>query len=204
MTPPFIPIQVSSTVYVETVFHNDADKEFNAHDLASYNTRSSTMLAGLAAGSVAAVAAALVSLPLRSPDDILFNSATVVVGALFTGAAIGLIWRILADRQDRVVWLGVSLLVGLATTSLLAIIGETQLDHFAGFAIPLAAIALLLVGILTPLIAGSSFLRRRWSVPVSVMLALAIGIALAGQGDEESGRLELPPRSTISESPFGT
>ena len=44
------------------------------------------MYAAMIAGSIAAIVDALVSLPLRSPDDALFNSATVVVGALISGA----------------------------------------------------------------------------------------------------------------------
>ena len=42
--------------------------------------------AGLVAGSIAAITAALVSLPLRSPNDLIFNSATVAVGGLLAGA----------------------------------------------------------------------------------------------------------------------
>lgn len=162
------------------------------------------MLAGLVAGSITAIVAALVSLPLRSPDDIFLNSATVVVGTLAAGAVIGLIWRILRDRQSRAVWLGAFSVGGFALTSLFAMIGETQLDHFAGFVLPLGAIVFLLVGVLTPLVAVSSFLKRRWLAPVTVMFALATGIALAGQGDEHSGRLVLPPRSAIFDSPVAT
>ena len=162
------------------------------------------MLAGLVAGSITAIVAALVSIPLRSPDDIFLNSATVVVGTLATGTVIGLIWRIIRDRQGRIFWLSGSLVAGFALASLFAMVGETQLDQFARFVLPLAAIVLLLVGVLTPLVAGSSVLERRWLVPVTVMFALATGIALAGQGDERSGRLELPPRSAIFEPPITT
>ena len=56
------------------------------------------MRAGITAGSISAVVAAIVSLPLRSPDDILMNSATVVIGALLAGLSAGIVWRFLAGQ----------------------------------------------------------------------------------------------------------
>ena len=46
---------------------------------------------GLLAGSATAVVATLVSLPLHSPTDTLFNSATVTLGALAAALAAGVI-----------------------------------------------------------------------------------------------------------------
>ena len=49
--------------------------------------------AGLGVGSVAAVIAVLVSLPLESPDDIIFNSASVGFAAIGFGGLTGLAWH---------------------------------------------------------------------------------------------------------------
>ena len=155
--------------------------------------------AGLVAVSGAGIVAALVSLPLRSPDDILFNTATVVLGALVAGIATGVVWRTLGSDRTRSGRFAILLVAGFAVVALLAVLGEKQLDHFAAFVLPLAAIVFLLTGLLTPLMAPSSTLKRWWLAPAVVVLALAVGIGLAGQGDQESGKLELPPRASISD-----
>ena len=156
------------------------------------------MTAAMIAGSISAVVAALVSLPLRSPDDILLNSATVVAGALLAGVVAGIIWRIFAGHPRRTFWFGVVWSVCFGLTALLAVAGETQLDHFAAFVLPLGAIVFSLIGLLTGMLDGTSLVRTKWMPAAAVAIALAIGIGLAGQGDERSGELELPPRSSIS------
>ena len=159
------------------------------------------MIAGICAGSISAIVAVLVSLPLHSPDDILFNSATMAVGALITGVAAGALWRLLANNSKRPVTF--ALLWGLAfsLSAVFGLVGETQLDHFLGFVLPLAAIVFPLTGLLTGLLGGTPLVNRWWLAPVAVGIALAVGIPLAGLGDEESGSLELPPRSSIPLSP---
>ena len=158
--------------------------------------------AGLVAGSSAGIVAALVSLPLRSPDDILFNTATVVFGALAAGIAAGAVWRTLSSGRTRSRRFAILLAAGFAVVALFAVLGETQLDHFAAFVLPLAAIVFLLTGLLTPVMARSSTLKRWWLAPAVLVLALAVGTGLAGQGDQESGRLELPPRASSSDGPL--
>ena len=51
------------------------------------------MRTGLIAGSIAAMVATLVSLPLRSPSDAILNSATVAVGVLTVGLVAGMAWN---------------------------------------------------------------------------------------------------------------
>ena len=157
--------------------------------------------AGLVAGAGAGIVAALVSLPLRSPDDILFNTATVVFGALVAGIAAGTVWRILGSERARSRSFAILLAAGFAVVALFAVIGETQLDRFAAFVLPLAAIVFLMTGLQTPLMARSSILKRWWLPPAVLVLAFAVGIGLAGQGDQESGKLELPPRASSSDRP---
>ena len=80
--------------------------------------------------------------------------------------------------------------------AVMAVAGETQMERSISYIVPLAAIVFGLTGALTLLL-----LRARVSLPwrvtgLAVLLAIGLGIALAGQGDQESGRLELPPRTT--------
>ncbi len=157
--------------------------------------------AGLVAGSIAAITDALVSLPLRSPHDLIFNSATVVLGALLAGVTVGVIWRILANYRNRPIRFAVLWAIGFALVAVLSVAGETLLDRFVVFVLPLAAIVFVLTGLLTPLMARSSILRRWWLALAAVMFAFVVGIGLAGQGDQESGKLKLPPRATSSDVP---
>ena len=156
------------------------------------------MRAGITAGSISAVVAAIVSLPLRSPDDIFLNSATVVIGALLVGFSAGIVWRFLSKRPRGLVIFAIVWAVAFAMTTVLALAGETQLDHFAAFVLPLGAIVFLLTGLQTALFHRHTIPAEWWSVLASVAIALAVGIGLAGQGDERSGKLELPPRGAAA------
>ena len=153
------------------------------------------MIAGIVAGSISAVAAALVSLPLRSPDDALLNSVTVTLAALAAGVAAGLLWRVSSPKRRGLLIFAGLWTAAFAVVAVICVAGETQLDNFIGFALPLAAIVFPVTGVLTVLLAGS-YLAGRWQLAaVAAVIALAVGIPLAGQGDQESGRLELPPRT---------
>ena len=159
------------------------------------------MITGIIAGSISAIGAALVSLPLRSTDHILLNSATVAVGATIAGVAAGILWRLLANRGNRPLMFTMLWAMGFALTALVAVAGETQVDHFLAFVLPLAAIVFPLTGALTAVLADTVIVSRSWLAPAAVVIALAVGVSLSGQGDQESGRLELPPRAGIS-TPF--
>ena len=153
------------------------------------------MLAGIIAGSISAIVAALVSLPLDSPDDALLNSATVVIGALLVGIVAGILWRALANNRRRTLVFVLLWATGFALAVIFAVAGETQLKRFMSFVLPLAAIIFSVTGVLTIALARTPPSRLRWLPIPAIVLALALGIALAGRGDEESGKLELPPRS---------
>ena len=156
------------------------------------------MTGGMIAGSIAAIVAVLVSLPLRSPDDILLNSATVAIGSLIVGTASGTLWRLLVKSGNRPATFALVWGLAFVFAAVFAVFGETQLDHFLGFVLPLAAIVFPLTGLLTAALAGIQPTSSWWMALVAVAIALAVGVPLAGRGDEESGRLELPPRSGIS------
>ena len=152
------------------------------------------MLAGLTAGSVAAAMAVLVSLPLRSPSDTLLNSASVALACLLSGLAAGALW--LAVRQSSrptAYFLAAWSVLFLPAAIAVVLIGRSQLDHFVAFAVPLAAIAYVAIGALTVFIDSYIPRLRWWQAGAAVVVALAIGIGLVNQTDQESGQLELPP-----------
>ena len=156
------------------------------------------MGAGITAGSIAAIIAVLVSLPLRSPYDALINSATVSIGTIVVGSSAGLFWDKLANSTTRIFKFSVSTVVAFGLFAIFAVAVETQLDNFTAFALPLAAIVLSVTWMLIVLLARTSVADRRWVPAAAVVIALAVGISLAGQGDQESGRLELPPKSGLT------
>jgi hypothetical protein len=141
------------------------------------------------------VIAALVQLPLRSPLDSLFNSASVTFGALAGGLAAGLLWKTVTRRGlKRVVFFALwAALYG--TVALAAVAGETLLERMVTFVLPLGALVLGITGAATPLLAERAFMGRWWLPAGAVAVAIAVGLALVGMGDQPSGRLELPPRA---------
>ena len=153
------------------------------------------MLAGLTAGAIAAIIAALVSLPLHSPVDSAFNSATVAVACLVLGLIAGLLYQRLGERPLLVNGLLGALFV---IVLIVAFVGNSLLDRFLSFVLPLAAIAfvvcVLLTPLLTPFFSRPNLGWKSWApATVAVIVALVVGFALITQGDAESGELALPP-----------
>ena len=159
--------------------------------------------AGLTAGSVAAMVGVLANLPLHSPSDAFFNSGTVMLAALLAGLGGGLLWRALSHRRRRTIYFAAATALAFGLVSIAAIAGESQMERSVSYMVPLAGIVFGLTGGLTALL-----LKTTWTPPwkltlLTMVVAIGLGSALAGHGDQESGRLELPPRSapwTTSES----
>ena len=152
------------------------------------------VLAGLTAGAAAAIVASLVQLPLYSPTDVVFNSLTVTAGSLVAGLLAGALWAVANKSAPRrrlfyAVWLALFGVVAGASAA-----GDTQIDRMVSFVLPLAAIVMASTGIGTPLLSGSGRLGLL-AASIAVMVAVGVGAGLATQGDAESGRLELPPRT---------
>ena len=150
----------------------------------------------LLAGALSAVVAALVSLPLHSPHDALLNSASVTWGVLLLALVSGLAWRRLSHEPNAVRRFAVLMAVGFFIWVGVAFAIGTMLTRMVSFSVPLAAIAFGGIAVLTPLFARVPLASRWPVVVVALIVAAAVGIGLAGQGDQESGRLELPPRAS--------
>ena len=152
------------------------------------------MNAGITAGALAAIVAVLVSLPLKSPDDSLLNSASVAVASLIVGLISGLMWKMLVNTEGRpkkfgILWGVSSLTVGAMLLSAFAV----QLDNLIPFALPLVVIVCTITGVLTPLFGRDPSPLRWWVAPAAVAVVLALAIPLANVGDEESGEAGAPP-----------
>ena len=165
--------------------------------------RNLMILAGLTAGAIAAVIAALVSLPLHSPVDSAFNSATVAVACLVLGLIVGLLYNRWGERPLLINGLLGALFI---IVLIVAFVGNSLLDRFLSFVLPLAAIAFVICALLTPLL-SFYFSRpnlgwKSWaSSTVAVIAALVVGFALITQGDAESGELALPPPPSATATP---
>ena len=153
------------------------------------------MTQGLIGGAVAAVVAVLASLPLHSPNDALFNTLFVAIGALLMGFAGGALWAVLAKRRNPRMLFLLSWMVAFAVAIGVAFSMSTRLDRAISFGVPIAVITF-------GIIALSMMLEPRlrplssWRVAlVAVIAAGALGGALITQGDQESGELSLPPRA---------
>ena len=156
----------------------------------------STIGAGLVAGAVAAIAASLVQLPLHAPTDTLFNSGTVTAGAMLCGLVAGVMWRFLGRGRQGTRLYFAAWAAGFGGVVLLAFLAASQLDRSVSYIVPVGAVVCSLAAILTPLLAGSRVSARTWLVLAAVGFAIGVGAGFAGVGDQESGRLELPAKSS--------
>jgi polyisoprenoid-binding protein YceI len=161
------------------------------------------LLSGLPAGAIAAIVASLVSLPLDSPDDVIFNTATVTVAALVVGLWLGVVWQVLGERPSGLVLYGGAAIATFGVAVVVALISEPLLSGSIRFMLPIEATVFLIAAPLVPLLTTLSMPRtyQLGSSGAAVVVALAIGIGLSGQGDSESGRLELPDVSAPTTAP---
>ena len=151
---------------------------------------------------MAAVVAVLVSLPLHSPNDALFNTLFIAIGSIVVGFVAGVLWTVLARRRNPRLTFFLLWALALAAAIGFAFALSTRLDRTISFGVP---IALIVFGIVAASVMLEPHLRplSSWRVAfVAIAVAGALGGALITQGDQESGELSLPPRaSAITATP---
>ena len=125
-----------------------------------------------------------------------------MAGSLLAGLGSGLLWHALRASPHRPLLFAASLAAVLGLVSAAAVAGESQLARSVSYIVPLAAIVLGLTGVLTVLLLRAAW-TASWRLSIlAVIVAVGLGIGLAGQGDQESGRLELPPRASLGSAPL--
>ena len=164
-------------------------------------------LSGLASGAVAAAVCSFASLRLQSPDPVLINSASISVSLLVAGLLAGLAYGLGSGRprilRDFSIWmLGAFVLIAIAALLVEAVPGHPLL-HVATYCIPLAALGLLLIALLTPIVARLRFGPLTVASPLVAISALVLGVVLIGHASAPSGRLALPDPLAVH-TPGGT
>ncbi len=146
---------------------------------------------GIIPGAIAAIVAAIISLPLESPDDAVLNSGTVTIGALIAGLAIGAAWTAFSSKP--LLYAG-AVIAAFVAVFVVAVLFASQLDGVYGYVIPLGIIVVAICGLLTPFV-GQLLAEPRLEIGgslVGLVAALGLGMALSGQGDNEAKRLSFP------------
>lgn len=165
-------------------------------------------VAGVVAGAIAAIVAGVLSAILRSPDEIVANSLSVVIASLVLGLVAGLLWRRLRATSNARVVFGWTMAGGfIAAMFGIAVVDQTTLSNLIPYATPIAALIFITLGFLTPLLAGAT--APVWIAAIPVVVALGIGVGLFGRGNVASGELtlddlETSPTSTTSASTLTT
>lgn len=163
------------------------------HDPRSLNP----ILAGLAAGSVGAIAASLIALPVHTPDELVANSLTITIAALVIGALSGLLWRRIRATTNSTRTFALTMVGGFVITMMAAaIIDQTALDRFVPYAGAASLVIFLSIGLLTPVFARA--VVPAWVAIIPVVLALIVGLGLFGRGTSTSGDLSLDDLETTT------
>lgn len=148
------------------------------------------VLAGLAAGSVGAIAGSLVSLSITTPDELVANTLSLTIVAMLIGLATGELWRRVRATDDGLRTFSLTVFAAfLLTLIVLVSIDRFALQNLLPYAVPVAGLVFLSVGLLTPPFSRS--VVSSWLVVIPLVLALAIGIGLFGRGKAASGDLSL-------------
>jgi hypothetical protein len=167
------------------------NKEITVSSSYTYNPDTwPPVLAGAVAGAIAAIVAGLASLPLRSPDELLANSLTVVIVSLILGVLAGALWRKLRatnNAQKTFAWSMVGAFFAVAAA--IALVDLFALSNTAKYAGPLAVIIFITLGFFVPML--SQVTAPVWIAAIPIVIALALGIGLFGQGNVASGDLSL-------------
>ncbi len=140
-----------------------------------------------------------VNIPLRSPDDLFANVASVAIVSIFAAILAGMVWaRLKGDTQRRIrvfnIIITLLLVVVVVAAALTEYVGE--ISNTIRYVIPLAAIVSIASSLLTPVFERwrrSSRFAVSTSVIIVVVLAIGYVLTVNEVGFNEVPRLSLPP-----------
>lgn len=155
------------------------------------------LLAGTVAGAIAAIVAGLASLPLRSPDEVIANTVTIVLVSLLLGLIAGGLWRRLRARDNAERTFAWAMVGGFfVAAAAIALTDLFALGNLVKYAAPLAVIIFVTLGFFVPML--SRVTAPVWVAAIPIVIALAIGFGLFGRGNVASGELSLDDIDTSS------
>ncbi len=135
------------------------------------------MVAGLAAGSVGAIAASLISLPVASPNETVANPLTATIVAMLIGVLSGFVWRSVRATTNGARTFVIAMVAGLLVVlSTLAIIEWTAGGGWFTYTALVAGVIFLSVALLTPVI--SRAVAPIWAAMIPVALAVVVALGL--------------------------
>jgi hypothetical protein len=153
------------------------------------------VLAGAVAGAIAAIVAGLVSLALRSPDEVVANSLSVVLVSIVLGLLAGGLWRKLrATHNAQMVFAWSMVGAFFAVAAAIALADLFALSNLIKYAGPLAVLIFITLGFFVPML--SRVTAPVWVAAIPIVIALALGIGLFGRGNVASGELSLDDLDT--------
>ena len=137
----------------------------------------SPTVSGLAAGSVGAIAASLISLPVTSPNDNVANPLTITIVAMIFGALSGMVWRRVRATTNGGRTFVIAMIGGLLVViSALAIIEWTAGGGWFTYSALIVGVIFLSVILLTPAI--SRAVAPIWAALIPVVLAVIVAVSL--------------------------
>ena len=160
------------------------------------------ILPATTAAALAAAATVALSIPLRSPDDLLANTASVATVSAIGTVALGVIWASLDrgqanSRQQTRRFAAINAVLYIATVgAALAAEAVAELSNLITFTWPLAAVMLAGTTIGAPIIHNyvpAKALRVAAPILVVAIVTTGISLTLNEVGFNEPPSLSLPP-----------
>lgn len=152
------------------------------------------------AAVLAAVAAVALSIPLRSPDDLLANTASVAIVSATGAIALGIIWAQLhrgTSSQQTRKFAAINAALYVATGGIsLVVESAAELSNMLSFTWPLAAVMLAGTTIGAPLVhtyVPVKALRVATPILIGAVVTTGISLTLNEVGFNEPPSLTLPP-----------
>jgi hypothetical protein len=158
----------------------------------------------LSAGLVGASAVILLSLPLRSPHDALMNAGSIGVACIAVTILLAVASAKLERFENSDAWFGVICVSAFVFSGVSAMAVQTiaELERTLTFVLPLAAVQFGSIAVLAPVFRRVGVTSIYYSISLLVV-TVGLGVAFASHGDQPSGQLSLPERTTASISaPF--